>query len=328
MRWLACLVLALAATASEGDAVVSTAVGRGLDALAALQAADGGYESCAGITGLAGLAFLASGSTPWRGPHAAACARAVDFVLARQDRATGYLGHDQARMYGHGFATRFLATAYGSAPDARVRPALAAALDLLIRSQAEDGSWSYDPDQRPGDVSITACQIMALRAAWDAGVGDARSVAASERAVAFVRRLARGGDGYAYSIANPDTRHGLAALPRAAAAATCLAAAGDAAPGDPLLGPALALVRRYAVEHAQGGRHRWYGLHYAALAVAMAGSETDREAWRDEVVPVVLGFQQIDGSWPAFEGPGTGYGTAMAIGTLLAHDGYLPDARR
>lgn len=326
MRAILCLLLAVAAQAADPE--VDPAVQRGLDALMRLQAADGGYDACAGVTGLAGLALLASGSTPVRGPHAAACARAVEHLLARQDRATGYLGHDLGRMYGHGFATRFLATAYGSAPDARLRPALAAAVDLIVTAQAADGSWSYDPDGRAGDVSITVCQVLALRSAWDAGVGDARSVAACERAVAFVRRLARSADGYAYSIASPDPRRGLAALPRAAAAATCLAAAGDAAAGDALVGPALALVRRYAVEHAAGGRHRWYGLHYAALALAMSGTPADRAAWRDEVVPAVLAMQREDGSWPGFEGPGPGYGTAMAIGVLLAHDGYLPDARR
>src|SRR5947199_7243498 len=60
------------------------AIDAGLVYLAAQQAADGSwgdnqYRGDLGVTGLAGLAFLAGGHHPGMGPHRAAVTKAVEF---------------------------------------------------------------------------------------------------------------------------------------------------------------------------------------------------------------------------------------------------------
>ena len=75
------------------------------------------------MTALAGMAYLAGGSTTSRGPYAEQVRKAVSFILGSA-QANGLLayGEENGRpMYGHGFGLLFLATAYGMETDATVR---------------------------------------------------------------------------------------------------------------------------------------------------------------------------------------------------------------
>ena len=65
----------------------TAAVERGLGVAGRQQEEDGsfgsgGYSRNVAVCGLAGMAFLAGGSTPRRGPHGANVERCVDFILA------------------------------------------------------------------------------------------------------------------------------------------------------------------------------------------------------------------------------------------------------
>ena len=103
------------------------AVEKGLVYLAAQQQADGSfglerYGRHAGITALAGLAFMSHGDLPGRGPWSRQVELALDFVLD-QVQPSGLVAADASHgpMYGHGFATLFLAEIYGQTQDSRVR---------------------------------------------------------------------------------------------------------------------------------------------------------------------------------------------------------------
>ena len=73
-------------------------------------------------------------------------------------------------MYGHGFATLFLAEVYGMHPDPDLRQKLVKAVKLIINTQNDEGGWRYQPERREADISVTICQVMALRAARNAGI--------------------------------------------------------------------------------------------------------------------------------------------------------------
>ena len=73
-------------------------------------------------------------------------------------------------MYGHGFATLFLAEVYGMYSDPTIREKLTRAVELIINTQNDEGGWRYDPKRNEADISVTICQVMALRAARNAGV--------------------------------------------------------------------------------------------------------------------------------------------------------------
>ena len=66
-------------------------------------------------------------------------------------------------MYEHGFATLFLAEVYGMSPRDDLRDKLTRAIDLIVRTQNSEGGWRYQPRREDADLSVTICQVMALR---------------------------------------------------------------------------------------------------------------------------------------------------------------------
>ena len=91
-------------------------IDKGLRWLASRQNDDGtfgagAYRANVGVCSLAGMAMMAGGSTPGRGPYGRQVQRAVDYVLANA-QPSGFICEpaavDNRPMYGHGFATTFL----------------------------------------------------------------------------------------------------------------------------------------------------------------------------------------------------------------------------
>src|SRR5262245_4529663 len=87
---------------------------KGLDWLAKAQGQDGNFPNCAdgqhypvAMTSLAGMAFLANGNTPSRGPYAENIHRAMLYVMD-QSHSSGLLASpaefNSMSMHGHGFA--------------------------------------------------------------------------------------------------------------------------------------------------------------------------------------------------------------------------------
>src|SRR4029077_3466038 len=106
---------------------------------------------------------------------------ALRFVLSQENKQGGHPGflHNpngtpHGPMYGHGFGTLFLAEVSGMVHDPLLREEvdrkLHAAVKLILGCQNSEGGWRYDPDGREADISVTICQIMALRAARNAGI--------------------------------------------------------------------------------------------------------------------------------------------------------------
>src|SRR5947209_8042835 len=162
------------------------AIDQGLAYLESAQHQDGSFgtgqhRGNVAITSLGGLAFMAGGHQPGRGKYGKVVTDAVRFVVQHADRNTvqagAFLHNPHASfhgpMYGHGFATLFLAEVYGmvNEPDLRnrLRGTLHRAVELIINSQNSEGGWRYRPIRADADLSVTICQIMALRAARNAG---------------------------------------------------------------------------------------------------------------------------------------------------------------
>ncbi|MAE66021.1 MAG: hypothetical protein CMJ18_17250, partial [Phycisphaeraceae bacterium] len=155
-------------------------VQKGLGYLASIQADDGSYGTQrygrhVGITSLACLAFMADGHLPQRGEFGRHVERGLDFVV-RHAQESGLVAADTSHgpMYGHGFATLFLAEIYGTTQDVRVREALIKAVRLIVATQNHEGGWRYQPVPQQADISVTICQVMALRAARNSGLSVPR----------------------------------------------------------------------------------------------------------------------------------------------------------
>jgi hypothetical protein len=334
---LCALACALAARAAEPPPpplaiTPDQVVDRGLAALAKMQQPDGSFSEGSAVTALAGMAFLAGGHTPNRGMYHDSSARCLRAVITHQDKVTGYLATDSGNMYAHGFATLYLAEAYGMAPDQPGRRALEAALDLIYYSQNKEGGWRYSPSPTDADLSVTICQVMALRAAFNAGVGGTQTKETMERALAYVRRCANGNGSFSYQ-ANMGGEGwgstGAEGVPRTAAGVMCLIGMGVSDPKDRNLGPGLQFLRKNVSAHLRAGDgYFWYGQYYASQALFHSPDTKDWDAYWKEAWPTISKRQGRDGQWTQGEGPGPAYATAMALIILQIPNNYLPIFQR
>ena len=317
-----------AAEAITPDQVVD----KGIKALMRLQAPDGSFGgSLTSVTSLCGMALLAGGHTPTRSSYQQASAKALKYVLSAQDKVTGYLGDGLGRMYAHGFATLYLAECYGMAPEAHLRMALNAAVELIYRSQNQQGGWRYDPVPNEADISVTICQIMALRAAFNVGVG-ASTDKAIPRAVSYVRHCHNGDGSFGYQ--GPGTGWvggggGAEGVARCAAGCMSLISSGINDTSDPVLGPGLRFLLKNFETHLKGqGDYYWYGQYYTAQALFHSPDPKDWERYWSVAWPIIASGQNADGLWSRNDSVGPAYNTAMALIILQIPNNYLPIFQR
>lgn len=304
---------------------------RGFQYLASIQGEDGSfggdrYGKHVGITSLAGIAFMADGNLPGRGPYGANVERVLQFVL-NSATESGLIAADTSHgpMYGHGFATLFLGEIYGmtageggTGGDPRVREVLLKAVRLIVKTQNHEGGWRYHPVPFDADVSVTICQVMALRSARNAGLSVPKETI--DRAVAYVRACQNPGDGGFRYMLSP----GGSAFPRSAAGVATLFYAGiyeDQAITDGLE----YLLRNGQNMGYQGGGHYEYGHYYAVQAMFLAGGDYWRQ-WYPRIRDQLISSQQPDGSWQSNHGEA--YGTAMSLLVLQVPNRLLPIFQR
>jgi hypothetical protein len=171
-----------------GTAASEAAVARGLVWLKNHQLPDGGWNfnhlhspecNCTmpgrmennpnAATAMALLAFLGAGQTHESADYQAEVRRGLDFLLAcgvPADRGVCFYGNlsGPPTFYTHGLATIALSEAFAMTGDARLRPAISGAIEFLVATQEAGGGWRYFPGQ-PGDTSVVAWQLMALKSA-------------------------------------------------------------------------------------------------------------------------------------------------------------------
>lgn len=308
------------------------AIDRGLGYLARAQSGDGSFgergpfQGNVAITALAGLAFMAGGHQPGCGHYGPHVLRALEYVLAcEQPQTPGFLYHpvqsNHGPMYSHGFGTLFLAELHGMVDDPvlakRLRATLERAVQLILATQNGEGGWRYRPIREQADVSVTICQIMALRSARNAGLAVPKS--AADRCIEYVKNCQTLNGGFRYQKQGGD-----AAFPRSAAGLCALYSAGL------YTGPEVDRALRYLKQFKPGGRrrdsdtHYYYAHYYAAQAFWTAG-EPHWSDWfpavRDDLIH--RGRQRPDGQWtdPYFCPE---YATAMACIVLQIPNNYLP----
>jgi hypothetical protein len=253
---------------------------------------------------LVGLAFLAGGFTTSSGPeeYSTALKESTARLLSYQT-ARGYFDDQgKSRMYGHGFATLFLAELYGMSRqgDEQIRDALRRAINVIERSQNVEGGWDYHPSPEFGgdgveysDTSITVCQTMALRAARNLGIKIDEEVLA--RAQKYIREAQNADGGFSYRTrsgsGHPFYGVGESSLPRSAAGVCILYSLGDYSSADIRRGIAY-LHKNYKEQN----HFRYYAQYYSAQAMFQVG----RRYW-SEYFPWVRGYflerQKADGSW-------------------------------
>jgi hypothetical protein len=310
------------------------AIERGVRWLARAQRRDGSFREGGGsgaypaaMTALAGMAFLGHGDTPTRGKYAANVRRAVQYLThPRQAQRNGLIsgggGEESRSMYGHGFATMFLACCLGEEGDPRledrIKVVLRKAIELTDRSQSAAGGWLYTPDQNGDEGSVTITQVQALRACRNAGMSV--PVRVIRKAVGYIEASQQPDGGIAYNAGGSGSQPAITA---AAVAVLYNAGAYD----SPAAERCMAYCKRN-LQVAGGGRgfgHYFYTHLYLAQAYWQA-SVTEPQLW-DRYYPAIrdqlLRMQARDGSWQG-DGVGNVYGTAIAVTVLTLPYERLP----
>ena len=298
---------------------------RGLKWLGSQQHEDGGFGDGAfrgnvAVCGLAGMAMMSGGSAPGRGPYGGQVNRCVDYLLASAQPSGFIAGPDASRgpMYGHGFAAMFLAECYGMSPRPELRETLAKAVKIIVNSQNKDGGWRYQPVRADADISVTVCQIMALRAARNAGLFVPNETI--DRSIDYVKRCQNADGGFMYII-----QGGESAFPRSAAGVAALYSAGI------YQGPEITKGLDYLMQFiptegvARHESYYFYGQYYAVQAFWQAGGKRFAR-WYPAVRDELVGRQHNDGSW--LSPKGNQYATAMACIVLQMPNNYLPIFQR
>ena len=313
--------------AQEITPALDEAVSAGIVYLAQTQQPDGAWESGrygknVAITSLACLALMSDGHMPGRGELGDVVDRGVDFILSTS-KESGLITSEanNGPMYGHGFATLFLGEVYGMTPGGdnsradRVHEALVKAVRLIEQTQNEEGGWRYNPVPYDADVSVTICQIMALRSARNAGVEVNAQVI--DRAVEYVRLCQNPDGGFKYQLGS-----GNSAWPRTAAGVASLFYAGIYE--DDAIDNGLEYLNKNALpgSTSPSRSHYFYGQYYAVQAMYLAGGES-WEIWWPAVRAELIAAQNDDGSWDD-RSVGPPYGTAMALIVLQMPKRYLP----
>ncbi len=324
-------------SASRGMITPETqqAIDRGLAYLARVQYEDGSfgtniYYSNVAITSLAALAMMAGGHQPGRGTYGRVVSRALDFVLDSEDpNEPGYLhnrgSNAHGPMYSHGFGTLFLSEVYGMVPDKprreKLRGTLTRAVNLIVEHQNARGAWRYHPNTTEADISVAICQIMALRAARNAGFFVPKTTV--DRCVRYVKRCQDPDGSFRYM----DTIGAGFGPPfaRTAAGVVALYSAGIYS------GPEIEKGLSYLIRNCMPGprnfvqsMHYFYGHYYAVQAMWTAGGSYWAR-WFPAIREELLARQRMrggDGSW--FDQICPHYGTAMACVILQIPNNYLP----
>lgn len=326
----------------ELAATIDNSVRRALSWLASEQRANGSwsaedYGESTAATSLAILALLAGGHVPDEGPYGRHLTKGVAWIMGQQDASGLLAGQDASHgpMYAHGITTLMLAEVAGMVNPSQAdscQRALERGVRLILDSQnfnrpaQHSGGWRYQPRSEDSDLSVTAWQLLALRAAKDIGCDvPAESI---DRAVAYVKRLhvPRGG-GFGYM--GPDG----ATVTRAGTGIVALEVCGEHRTVEVMAAARMILARPLTpLEH-----YFFYGVYYCTVGMYKVGGEEWKTA-RQSLYRVALDQQHPAGHWTPGDGSdgrggserraGRVYATSMCVLALAIEYGFLPIYQR
>ena len=336
---LAVLVFGISGTVTADEELngrIDAGVRRAVQWLASQQQPSGAwtteqYGESTSATSLAVMAFMAAGHVPEEGPYGRNISKGVAWVLSEQQPDGLLVGTRRSHgpMYSHGIATLMLAEVAGMvAPEQndRCRTALERATKLIVDAQnhpksgIHDGGWRYQPTSGDADLSVTAWQLLALRAAKDIGCDiPSQNI---DRAIAYIKRLRveRGG-GFGYMAG-----HG-ATVTRAGTGIVALEVCGEHRTNETMA------AARYILNQPlrEQEHYFYYGAYYCTVGMFKIGGDEWQTA-RPVLYETILNMQDPSGRWRATQGSERGagdvYATSMALLALCIEYGYLPIYQR
>jgi hypothetical protein len=230
---------------------------------------------------------------------------ALEYILKSTSR-NGFISENASfgasGMYGHGYATQFLAQVHGMIDDestaARVKDVLMRAVHSIEHCQNQYGGWNSSPNAElndDGSGAIAVMQITALRAAQSCGIPVRGQVI--DRAKKYLLAMTNDQGWYAYNWhARGNTGNGSIATTGAGMYMLGALNLQD----DPRYSKGIQNVMHNLPgkgNNATFGGWYAYSIFYASLAIFQhGGAEWSR--WYPAMSQVLLTTQSGDGSWP------------------------------
>ena len=274
-----------------------------------------------GVCSLAGLAFLSRGYRIGQGDRGQAILRIAKRIES-QAQASGFFYDERSSshgpMYEHGFATLFFAELSGTGPSAADSSKLKSAVEVIVRSQNTEGGWRYVPSPTDSDLSVTVCQVMALRAAKNSGIFVPQECI--QAAVNYLRKSQNSDGGFSYKLDGGPSRFALTA-------AAVVAFYNSGIDANSELDKAF---NYFQVGQFESGaifdNYFFYSHYYSAQAFWHRGQDLWR-GWYRGLTTRILSMQQKDGRW-IDAGQGSDFATAMACLILNTPRSVLPIYQR
>ncbi|WP_235934713.1 squalene--hopene cyclase [Candidatus Laterigemmans baculatus] len=304
----------------------------GLRYLATTQQESGDWQNQSyggpGVTGMAVMAFLASGEDPNFGLHSHHVRGGLRSIIRSQDAETGIIGDS---MYHHGFAMLALAEAYGAVDDRNLWSGENAAtgngslrsigesLELAVRgaltSQKKNphGAWRYSPDASDADTSVSGAVLVGLLGARNAGIEVPDE--AIDRAIAYYRNMTSPSGQVAYT---GGIAGGVDESPARISIASLVYAIAKRRDLDEYQTTLAQLTERL---EQPAGTWIQYARYYQAQAL-FQGDPTAWEKWNQQLARELKEAQQEDGHFTGEFGPAVD--TSLSLLALALNYRFLP----
>jgi hypothetical protein len=241
-------------------------------------------------------------------------------------------------MYGHGFATLFLACAYGDERDKKhqdiLKEVLTEAVLYIGKAQSKIGGWYYTSNFESGGIndegSVTITQMQALRACKNAGIPVPNEIIKKAQEYLHKSTTQAGGVLYRCPVGGGAPAFGGERPPLTAAAISCGFSAGEYYNSE-YVKKWFKFCKEKIGYGTQSTGHDDYTQYYYAQAVYILGDDgwekmfgptaADQRltwtAYRSHMFKFLQGNQNNDGAWAPRGGWGVGRVFATAINTSI-----------
>jgi len=326
----ALLLAALPAVAAENQTEtaklspeVRTAIDRGLAFLASRQLDDGSLKNQSpgssqypvSDTALALMAFMVQGHVPGRGEYGKTMDAAIAYLVNVEPQSGSTV------LYQHGLKTLALSEAWGQSKNTKIRDALRAAVDVILRAQNGAGGWRYSLQPVDADLSVTVMQLVALNSAREAGIAVPDQTI--QKAVGFVLSCWNPvGGGFCYQPSRGEENPRFVTT---AAGVMSLIMSGQR--DHPKTRRGLTILDAFpdVKFNPSQGTYFLYGHYYAIQDMYQAGDKFF-QPWYPKIAATLVKAQWKDGSWDIQEGPI--FSTAMAVMILGVPYRFVPIYQR
>lgn len=280
----------------------------------------GGASANITLTSLAGLAFLATGSTHKDGPYKEQIKRALKYILKQVQNPQRNSSHVNFQL---AFALLFLAEVYRTDPDRKIEKAINKIVKRYKRYQSKkEGGWSYFgrvsfKTQKDYPLLATTISIVTgLGAAKGAGIKVPQKML--DKGIKYIERCANKNGGFRYAFKlhgilkrNPKAYRRSDHARTGSAICALLLSKKDSErlkPGIEYFKKGLGkIIKNYRAEHY------WFNLFFGSIASYKIGGEL-WERWDRKVKKKLASIQKKRGYWKA-----TGYShVERMVGTKRA----------